>query len=101
MKPLFTGDVVSVAASCLHSRRVLDFSAFEVCSIVTVYPSMKMTFLKTVDQKSDFQHPCSVAKPTEGRGFKAVNLVLPAAAPSVFVYLIGPLYLKLFGEHWC
>lgn len=66
MKALFTGDVVSVAASCLHSKRILDFSVFEVCGIVTVYPSIKVTSPKTVDQKSDFQHLCSVAKPTEG-----------------------------------
>lgn len=100
MKALFTGDVVSVAPSCLHSRRVLDFSVFEVCSILIVYPSIKVTFSKTVDQKSDFQHPCC-CQADGGRGCKAVNLILLTAARSVFVYLIGSLYLKLFGEHWC
>lgn len=50
----------------VNSRHVLGFWAFEVCSVVTCYTSLKVTFLKTVGQKSEFEHPCFVAEATEG-----------------------------------
>lgn len=37
-----------------------------VCSVVIFYTSIKVAFLKTLSQKSEFENPCSVAKPAEG-----------------------------------
>lgn len=66
---------------------------FEDCSAIIFYTSIKVTFLKVLDQKPDFENPCCVAKPT-GQGFKAVNPVLLTARPSVFIYVIVPFYLN-------
>lgn len=50
----------------VFSKRALDGPVFEGCRVVPFYISIKVTFLRTLDQKSEFENPRSVAKPTEG-----------------------------------
>lgn len=66
------------------SQRALDNSVFQGCGVVTFHTSIKVTFLTALDQKSECENPSSVAKPTEGRGFKVLNLVFADSRPVSF-----------------
>lgn len=68
-RSLFTGNVNVAVLNLNVGRTVWGKHAFvfEGCSVVIFYTSVKVTFLKVLDQKSDFEIPCSVAKLKEGK----------------------------------